>query len=108
MCTLSVGPEIRLPSRDLHGMKPQRKPELDQVDVEALKSLFEQRGWRLYRLRLATTLEAKLRDLERPSDYKTVVELRAEIRTLRAVLSIPDILLAEAKTGAERQRESED
>lgn len=90
-------------------MRPQRKKqELDQVDYEALKSLNEQRGWRLYRLRLLTTLETKLRALERDAGQEETVALRAEIRTLRAVLAIPDILLSEAKTGAERQRESEE
>jgi hypothetical protein len=89
-------------------MKPERKPQLDQVDFEAMQSLLDQRGWHLFRLRVATMHQTKIRELQRDSDYKTVVKLRAEIDMLHAILQIPDILLAEARTGAEKQREIEE
>lgn len=68
---------------------------LDRVDAESIRETIQTRGWKLFTLRLQKIREGKQLDLEQPHSEVDTAMLRGYLEALRAVGSIPDILIRE-------------
>lgn len=72
--------------------------ELDNLDLERLQEYVRSRGHRLVKERVAHLRESKLRDLVRPQTEIETATLRGILMGIDSVMSIPEILIKEAKT----------
>lgn len=74
--------------------KPKRVV-LDRIDAEAIREMVQGRGWKLFTMRLQSVRAAKALDLEQGHTETETANLRGYLEALRAVGSIPDILIRE-------------
>ncbi len=74
---------------------PRKRIVLDRVDAEAVREMLQGRGWRLFSLRLQKMLEQKRVELEQDQGEVNTAHCRGHLEALRAVASIPDILIRE-------------
>jgi hypothetical protein len=74
---------------------PRKRIVLDRVDAEAIRETLQTRGWKLITLRLQAMRASKQLDLEQGHTEVETANLRGYIEALRAVGSIPDILIRE-------------
>jgi hypothetical protein len=75
--------------------RPRKRIVLDRVDAEAIRETLQTRGWKLFTLRLQAMRASKMLDLEQGHTEVETANLRGYIEALRAVGSIPDILIRE-------------
>lgn len=73
----------------------QKRIVLDRVDAESIRELTLGRGWRLFAARLQKMRSLAQADLEQTHSEVETADLRGYLRALRAVGSIPDILIRE-------------
>lgn len=78
---------------------PRKRIVLDRVDAEAIRETVQTRGWKLITLRLQKMFSAKQLDLEQGHTEVETANLRGYLEALRAVGSIPDILIREGMKG---------
>jgi len=74
---------------------PRKRLVLDRVDAEAIRETQQSRGYRLIVLRMQKMLDMKRAELEQESTEMITAHIRGHLEALRAVASIPDILIRE-------------
>lgn len=74
---------------------PRKRIVLDRVDAEAIRETVQTRGWKLITMRLAKMRSVKQLDLEQGHTEVETANIRGYLEALRAVGSIPDILIRE-------------
>ena len=67
----------------------------DLGDVDALREMERARGWLLLKARVESEIERQRSALESPLDAQLTAEVRGQIKALRMVLELPEILRAE-------------
>ena len=72
-----------------------RRVVLDRLDAEAIRELTASRGWKLFALRLQKLRTTNQVDLEQQHSEVDTARIRGYLEALRAVGSIPDILIRE-------------
>lgn len=79
---------------------PRKRIVLDRVDAEAIRETLQTRGWKLIMLRLQKMLDIRRADLEQAHSEVETANIRGHLEALRAVASIPDILIREGMKAA--------
>lgn len=75
---------------------------IDSADLDAILEMERSPGWGLVRDRISYELERRRGELEHPE--RPPDGLRGEIKALRTVLQIPDILKGEIKNAVRSKR----
>jgi hypothetical protein len=73
----------------------QKRLVLDRVDAEQIRETLQTRGWKLIAARIQHMRQVKLLELEQDQGETNTALIRGYLEALRAVGSIPDILMRE-------------
>lgn len=71
--------------------------KLSSSDGSEIRIIVASPGWQFIRERLEKTRDAKIEELLKPADPVQTAQLRGEIAGLKIALSVPAILISEAK-----------